>query len=62
VKTKKTPTPQRVGTADHQARFARILRAAGDDPASLLLMIAVMERIISERPSRREPTAAVDSY
>ena len=31
------------------ARFARILRAAGDDPATLLMMIAMMERIVAER-------------
>lgn len=48
MKTKKLPMGH-----DHEARFARVRRAMGDDPASLLLMLSVMERIIAERVSRR---------
>lgn len=42
-------------SADHQARHARVLQTAGDDPASLLLMISVMERIVAERRAVRQP-------
>jgi hypothetical protein len=52
MQQKKTPAPRRAGT-DHDARFARVVDAAGSDPASLLLMISVMERIIAERRSHR---------
>lgn len=55
VTRKTTPDQQLAGTAtDQEARFARVVRACGDDPASLLLMISVMERIIADRNLRRQ--------
>jgi hypothetical protein len=63
VKKKKTPAPRRAGTAvDQEARFARILDAAGDDPASLILMISVMGRIIADRDSRRRDGGREEIY
>jgi hypothetical protein len=63
VQRKKMPPPRRGGNGtDHEARLARVLRATGDDPASLVLMISVMERIIAERRPRRSRRVHADSY
>jgi hypothetical protein len=66
VKAKKTPHQRLGGTGqkalDHEERFARVLDAAGDDPASLMLMISVMERIIADRGSRRKQEGRSNSY
>lgn len=38
-------------------RFARVLAKVGDDPASLLMVISVMERIIHTRGKRTRRAA-----
>lgn len=50
-KAKKT-APQRAGREKVEKRFARVMQAVGSDPASLMLAIAIMERVLS-RPRRR---------
>jgi hypothetical protein len=58
VKKSKTPDQRLAGTETSQnARFARILDAAGDDPETLILMISMMERIAFETRSRRRRRA-----
>ena len=54
--------PRRAGRDAHDARFSRVLRSAGDDPASLLLMISIMERIVAERRSRRKRSRPKKTY
>ncbi len=63
MKTKKTPAPRWAGNAmNHEARFARVIEAAGSDPASLILIITMMERIIQERTPRRRKAKRADIY
>lgn len=48
AKAKKT-APQRAGASESGAT---LLAAVGDDPATLLMLIDLMERVIARRPRR----------
>jgi hypothetical protein len=50
----KTPAPQRAGTRGDIDGDAA-LRLIGDDPATMLMAIALMERLIAKRERPRRP-------
>jgi hypothetical protein len=52
VRTKQIPAPKRAGTSK-RIPADRALQLIGDDPDTMLTMIALMERIIANRRPRR---------
>ena len=53
VKSKTTPAPRRAGTTN-RIPADRALQLIGDDPETMLTLIAFMERVIASRRSRRK--------